>query len=110
MKPLKPLANFAHVGKRIAAVAAKPPAAPLKGRGYVRTELTNHLVFARLQKLAPAHCETVAHREPINRFGKLGFAGHCYVSPELSQVIEANAGDFRRLELALQTVADSRLF
>ena len=103
----KPLVNFSHVSKRIAKVAAADPASPIKGRGFVRTEIFFPLVFAKLQKLAPKHCEIVMDRRPINNFGKLGFVGLSFVSPELEAVIGANYEDFKRLEQALKTVSES---
>jgi len=106
---LKPLKNFSQIGKRIATIAATPPTAPLRGRGNARVEITEPLVFARLMVLAPEHCETITSREATNRFGKLGYAPHYYVSPELGAVVDANAGDFRRLDLAMRTVKDSGL-
>ena len=103
----KPLVNFSQVSKRIAKIATTDPTSPLKGRGFVRIEINFPLVFIKLQKLAPNHCEIVAHRLPINNFGKLGYVGLNFISPELENVIGANYEDFKRLEQALKTVSDS---
>lgn len=105
----KPLVNFSQISKRISKGALTDPALPLKGRGFNRTEISFPLVFTKLQKLAPNHCEIVTDRRRINNFGKLGFVGLNYVSPELEAVIGANYEDFKKLENALQTVANSRI-
>lgn len=103
---MKPLANLAQIKNRLAKINSKAPAKPLKNHGFSRVECNCQLVFQLLTKHAPLHCAVVTSREPINRFGKLGFVGHNYVSPELSAVLKANEDDFMRLENSLRTVAE----
>lgn len=102
---MKPLTNIAQIKNRITKLNAKTPAKPLKGHGFDRVECTLPLVFQLLTKHAPFHCAVVSNREPINRFGKLGFVGHHYISPELAEIVKANAADFETLEKSLNTVA-----
>lgn len=102
---MKPLTNITQIKNRIAKVAAATPAKPLKGHGFNRVECTIPMVFQLLTKHAPFHCAVVSNREPINRFGKLGFVGHNYISPELAAVLKANESDFLALEKSLNTVA-----
>lgn len=101
---MKPLTNIAQIKNRIAKVAAKAPAKPLKNHGFARVECSLPRVFKKLCDLAPAHCSVVTSREPINRFGKLGFVGHNYISPELSAVTQANSFDFAQLETSLACI------
>jgi len=102
---MKTLTNITQIKNRLSKVSAKIPAKPLKGHGFARVECTLPLVFQLLTKHAPFHCAVVSSREPINRFGKLGFVGHHYISPELAEVVKANAADFEALEKSLNTVA-----
>ena len=102
---MKTLENISLITNRIAKVNATAPFAPVTGRGFVREELNLPLVFALLQKRAPAHCGIATNREETNRFGKLGFVPHHYISPELAEVVNANKADFVRLEASLELVA-----
>lgn len=102
---MKPLANITQVKNRLNKVNGTAPAKPLKGHGFARVECTLPLVFQLLVKHAPLHCAIVSNREPINRFGKLGFVGHQYTSPELAEVVKANFADFEALEKSLGIIA-----
>jgi hypothetical protein len=106
---MKALTNLSLIKTRIANVEKKPPVKPIKGHGFSRHEIEMDFVFKRLQLLAPSHCVTVASRQAINRFGKLGFVGRTYVSPELFEVIDANHAEFISLNAALETVAKINL-
>lgn len=118
LKPLKPVKNLGLIRGRILRAAKTDPVAPMVGRGNERHELTFYgvvpqlsphqppRIFVRLLQLAPRHCATVTSREPINKFGRIGFAPHYYVSPELKNVLDANAGDFLKLEAALRLIID----
>ncbi len=106
MKTLAKLENVKLIRNRIFAVAKNPPAAPLKGRGFVRQECVTPRVFEKLKAIAPQHCEVVTSRQAINGFGKLGFVGHNYISPELLAVVVANLEEFNALEKALTLASD----
>jgi hypothetical protein len=106
MKTLAKLENTKLIRNRIFAVAKNPPVAPLKGRGYARQEITTPRVFEKLKAIAPQHCEVVTSRQAVNGFGKLGFVGHNYISPELLTVVVANLDEFNALERALALVSD----
>lgn len=65
------------------------PAAPLKGRGNVRVEIDLSCAeeLDRIERLRCPHVVVVTKREAVNRFGRLGFVPHMYVSPEMSRVL-----------------------
>ena len=103
---MKALENIKLIKARILKVAKNNPAKPLKGRGYDRIEIEVYRVFELLKKHAPNHCETVSSREKVNGYGKIGFVGHAFVSPELYQVIAANSPEFTKLEIAMKTIEE----
>jgi hypothetical protein len=104
---MKTLSNIKLIKNRINKIAAAPPKFPLKGRNNKRVEILLCNVFESfLRKLAPKHCEIVTKREAINHFGKLGFVGHRYISPELSEIVKANESDFASLDKSFDILAE----
>jgi hypothetical protein len=104
---METLKNIKLIANRISALGL--PSAPLKGRGNIRHEVIWPNVFSILEKKVPLHCVVVTSRQKVNSFGKLGFVPHNYVSPELRDILIANAADFDRLETALNTVKEFSL-
>ena len=103
---MKTLTNITQIKNRLAKLHAKTPAKPLKNLGFSRVECLIPRVFMLLCRHCPMHCSVFTQREAINRFGKLGFVAHNYVSPELQSVLKANENDFLKLEEALRTVSE----
>lgn len=100
------LENLKLIKNRIAKVASTPPVKPLNGLGFDRFECKLERVFAKIEKLAPSHCERISTRGAINPYGKIGFFRVCYLSPEMTRVILANQSDFEALEKALALVEE----
>ena len=106
---MKTLTNPKLIQTRIKRLAATAPAAPLKGLGNIRHELEMPTVFEMLEKAIPAHCVRISERQAINRFGKIGYPKHDFVSPELWEIIQANRDDFANLEAAHATIEQVKI-
>ena len=61
------------------------PAAPVKGRGFNRVELTAAPDIVELaERSRSPHVAVISVRKPINRFGKIGYLKSVFVSPEFA--------------------------
>jgi hypothetical protein len=81
MNTITPI-NLVTIKQRLPMLSAAP-AAPIKGRGFSRVELTadSECVDFVLRN-ETAHVAAVSVREAVNRFGKLGTPKNVFCSPE----------------------------
>jgi phosphoribosylaminoimidazole-succinocarboxamide synthase len=100
--------NHKTIKNVLTRINANAPKSPLKGKGYIRSEVSG-AVYELLHKHAPAHCVEISERSPINRFGKLGFKPSFHISPELFAKYGKHKYEIDMVAHALQIVNTSEL-
>lgn len=83
--------TYNQIRKALDDLGGTLPRHPVKGRDNKRFDITDQCETYEQEsiwRISSRHIEAVAQREKVNRFGKLSFVKHIFVSPELLAILD----------------------